>query len=124
MDVLEKWKKLALEDMAQAVYLRDGEFYRGACYNAQQAAGEAIKYALLKKGWDLERTHNIRRLVSLSQDYHISLSMEEEALNFIDSIYIGRYPAEEGLLPEGFPDKADCERTIKIAQDIFRQLAF
>ncbi len=35
-------------------------------------------------------------------------------MTFIDSIYKGRYPGEEGLLPYGNPTKQDAKRAISI----------
>ncbi len=119
---IKEWSGLALEDLGQAKYLLDGNFFRGACFAAQQAAEKAIKANLLKKGWDLEKIHNIRRLFSISEDYSAKIACDDDDVDFMDSIYRGRYPAEEGLLPLKAPTRKDALRTIKIAEKIIGQL--
>ena len=119
---LDEWVGLALDDLAQARYLYAGCFYRGTCYNAHQATEKGLKAELLRKGWDLERVHSIRRLLAIAEDFKISLSVEEADIDFLDSIYRGRYPAEEGLLPIGAPSKEDAFRALRIAAEILGQL--
>jgi hypothetical protein len=38
-----------------------------------------------------------------------------EEIQYIDSIYRGRYPGEAGLLPLGEPDSKDADKAIAIA---------
>ncbi len=119
---LKYWKRSSEEDLRQAEYLIEGGFYRGACYSAQQATEKIIKCLLLKKGWELEKTHRIRRLIAIGQDYGLQLKLRDEEIDFMDSIYIGRYPAEEGLLPMGSPTKTDAKRAVRIAHKVFSQI--
>lgn len=117
-----EWDKLALEDFAQAKYLLEGGYYRGACFNAQQSVEKAIKGELLRRGWELERIHIIRRLLNISKSYNLHFQYEGSDIDFMDSIYRGRYPAEEGLLPLTVPTQEDAERAIKIAENLLGQL--
>ena len=119
---IKEWSGLASEDLRQAKYLLDGNFFRGACFAAQQAVEKAIKANLLKRGWDLEKIHNIRRLFSISEDYNAKIACDDDDIDFMDSIYRGRYPAEEGLLPLKAPTRKDTLRAIKIADNIIGQL--
>jgi HEPN domain-containing protein len=48
-----------------AQYLYNGDFFRGACYNAQQAVEKTLKARLLTKGWQLEKIHNMKAGSSL-----------------------------------------------------------
>jgi len=121
-DSVKEWVQLANEDLRQAEYLFDGAFYRGACFAAQQAAEKAIKAALLQKGWELERPHNIRRLLSMAEEFGLNMAWDDEDVDFIDSIYRGRYPAEEGLLPLKHPSVNDARRTIAFARKVLTQL--
>ena len=121
-DSLRQWRELALEDFAQARYLFEGGYWRGVCFNAQQAMEKAIKAELLARGWELERIHNIRRLLTITKDYGISVKIEDEDIDFIDAIYRGRYPAEEGLLPLKTPSREDAERALRIAESLLSQL--
>jgi len=121
-NALSEWKKSAEEDLSQAEYLIEGGFYKGACFSAQQASEKILKWALLKHGWELEKTHNIRRLLSICENYNIKIDLNDEYIDFMDSIYLGRYPAEEGLLPMGAPTKRDARKALKIAKKIFEQV--
>jgi HEPN domain-containing protein/predicted nucleotidyltransferase len=121
-DALRNWVDLAFEDLRQAQYLHDGEFYRGACLAAQQAVEKALKAELLNRGWELEKIHHIRRLIHLAKEMGVQLRCEEDDVDFMDSIYRSRYPAEEGLLPLKAPGFEESRRAIGIAQHILAQV--
>ncbi len=113
---LKEWIKQAEEELAIGKYLLKGGFYRGACFHSQQAVEKIIKAALLEKGWELERIHSIQRLSVIAEEYHISTGLKDEDMVFLDSIYRGRYPAEEGLLPLGEPAEEEAKRAVLIAE--------
>ncbi|RJR52282.1 MAG: HEPN domain-containing protein [Desulfobacteraceae bacterium] len=121
-DALTEWIRLAEEDLREAAYLSKGGFYRGACFAAQQSLEKALKAELLKRGWELERIHSIRRLAAILEGYGLRLQCDEEEIDFLDSIYRGRYPAEEGLLPLKSPGSRDAARAIAAAEKIVSQL--
>jgi HEPN domain-containing protein len=123
-DSFRDWETLALEDIKQAEYLFAGSFYRGACFSAQQAIEKAIKGQLLKRGWDLEKIHQLRRLLTIGKTFDLNLEYEGSEVDFIDSIYRGRYPADEGLLPLKNPSKEDAGLAIEIARKFLRQLGY
>ncbi|MDR4508721.1 MAG: HEPN domain-containing protein [Candidatus Brocadiaceae bacterium] len=120
---LKDWHGSVLEDFRQAKYLSEGGFYKGACFSCQQAIEKIITWALLKKGWELEKIHNIRRLIAIAENFGIMIKLDDEEIDYIDSVYKGRYPGEEGLLPLGSPTQKDAKRALKIAKkklDIFK----
>ena len=121
-NITTEWIKQAQEDLNAAIYLSEGKYFRSACFHSQQSMEKSIKAFLLKEGWDLERIHNIRRLVSIGKGYYLPVDVSEEEITFMDSIYRGRYPAEAGLLPLGEPSEADAERGIHIAKRIFETI--
>ena len=51
---------------------------------------------VIKKGWELEKIHSIRRLIAIAENFEISVPLQDEGMDFIDSIYKGRYSGEEG----------------------------
>jgi HEPN domain-containing protein/predicted nucleotidyltransferase len=122
-DSSREWVHLASEDLRQAQYLLEGAFFRGACFAAQQALEKGLKAELLQKGWELERIHSIRRLLSISEDYGIEIECEDRDVDFMDSIYRGRYPAEEGLLPLKHPTADDARRAVSIARSALMQMS-
>ena len=121
-DAVQEWIRHAGEELDTAEYLLKGNFFKGACFHSQQSVEKSVKARLLRKGWTLEKTHNIRRLIAIAKEYKIRLTLSDEELIFIDSIYIGRYPADAGLLPLGEPTESDAEKAIGIAKRLFKNL--
>ena len=119
---VQEWIRQSEDELNMAKYLLQGGFFKGACYHAQQSIEKAIKVRLLKKGWELEKTHSIERLVAICRDYKIRLNLSDEEIIFIDSIYRGRYPAEAGLLPLGEPKERDAKEAVDIAERIFKSV--
>lgn len=121
-DFVKDWMCQAKEELQTAKYLMEGGFHRAACYHAQQALEKALKAALLQKGWELEKTHSIGRLAALASDYNLKIEISDEETVFVDSIYRGRYPAEEGLLPLGEPDSNDARNAVGISSRTVEKL--
>lgn len=119
---LKQWFKQAREELKMAEYLLKGGYFRGACYHSQQAIEKAIKGALISRGWELEKIHRIKRLTVIAEEYGIPIKLNEDDITFLDSIYRGRYPAEEGLLPLREPTKKDAERAVKLAGEVYEML--
>jgi len=119
-NALVEWKKQADEELSTAEYLLKGGFSKSACYHAQQAAEKYIKAELLGKGWQLEKIHNIRRLLAIAEEYKIKRKLEDMEIDFLDEIYRGRYPAEAGLLPLGEPGESDARKAITIVKKLMR----
>ncbi|MBI4686797.1 MAG: HEPN domain-containing protein [Nitrospirae bacterium] len=119
-DAVKEWMKQAKDEFNMAKYLFDGGFYKGVCFHSQQAIEKTLKAMLLDKGWELEKIHSIKRLISLSEEFKIKINISEEDMVFIDGIYRGRYPAEAGLLPLGEPTDADAKRALNIAEKILQ----
>jgi HEPN domain-containing protein len=120
---VKQWLRHSEEELAMARYLLQGGYYRGACYHGQQAIEKALQGALIQQGWDLERIHSIERLVVIGKDYGVFPRMTEPDAVFVDSIYRGRYPAEEGLLPTGEPSASEAERIVNLAAQVYQQLS-
>jgi HEPN domain-containing protein len=118
-DAVKEWLKQAKDELDMALYLFKGGYFKGSCYHAQQAVEKSIKAGLLARGWELERIHSIERLLSVADDFGMSLRVSEDDATFIDSIYRGRYPAEAGLLPLGEPSESDAKRAISIADNAY-----
>jgi HEPN domain-containing protein len=77
---------------------------------------------LIRKGWKLEKIHHLRRLFGLCEEYGVRIHWRDEDVDLMDSLYRGRYPAEEGLLPLKHPDQNEASRAISIAVDLLEQL--
>lgn len=121
-DAIRQWFDHAREDLAMAELLFETGHDRGACYHAQQAIEKALKGALLQAGWELERSHSLRKLAATAKRYGIIDILSEEDTDFIDSVYRGRYPAEEGLLPTGDPTHEETRRIVRAASEALARL--
>lgn len=121
-NAVQEWLRQANEELKTSLYLVEGGFFKGVRYHAQQAIEKAIKANLLSKGWDLEKTHNVNRLIALCKEYNVHVSLTDDEVVFIDSIYKGRCPADIGLLPLGEPDKEDAIRATEIAMRIVEEM--
>jgi len=119
-NAVQEGLRQADEELKTSLYLLEGRFFKGACYHAQQAIEKSIKANL--RGWDLEKTHNVNRLLALCNAYNIHVPLTDDEIVFIDIIYKGRYPADIGLLPLGEPDKKDAIRAIQIALRIVEEM--
>lgn len=104
------------DELETASLLCEHHKYRGACYHSQQCVEKALKALLLGKGTRPARTHDLLDLRAhvLGLGYAIRLSVDEAA--FLNSVYRGRYPTDEGLLPSGEPREDDARRALGAAR--------
>ena len=86
------WLQDARDELRSADYLAQGGFWKAACYHAQQAVEKTFKARLLGKGWELEKVHSVRRLAAIAAEYRVPVPLDDTAIEYIDSIYRGRYP--------------------------------
>lgn len=120
------WLAEAREELDVARILLDHQKYRGACLHSQQGTEKALKALLFEKGRQPARTHDVIELLNQvrSQGYEVNLSLDDAA--FLTSVYRGRYPTEEGLLPHGEPTAEDARRAhdagVRTLQSIDRVL--
>lgn len=119
-NAIGEWVKQSKDELNMASYLLKGGYFKGACYYAQQSIEKSMKSRLFRKGWDLEKTHSIERLIAIGRDYKIKFNLSSEEVVFMDSIYRGRYPLEAGLLPLGEPSEEEAKRAVGMAKRIFK----
>lgn len=81
-----------------------------------------LKAFIIEKGKKPERVHDIVELHNevTCMGFDSGLSMDEAV--FLNSIYKGRYPTEQGLLPHGEPTHADAEKAISAARIFMERL--
>lgn len=120
---IEEWTKQSKDELDTAKYLLNGGYFKGACYHAQQSAEKAIKSILLENGWKLEKTHDIDYLIKIGKKFKIKLTLPDEEIEFMNSIYTGRYPSEAGLLPFGEPSKKDAAKAVSIANNVYKNIS-
>lgn len=111
----EIWIREAEEEFSSAVILLEHGRYKGACYHSQQCAEKGLKAIILEKGERPQKVHDIVELLKEAQRLGWTVNLSIDDAVFLNSIYKGRYPAEEGLLPHGEPQKADAEKATNAA---------
>lgn len=119
-DAVRDWLKQAEEELDTAAYLLQGKYFKGACFHSQQSIEKAVKAMLLNKGWELEKTHSLERLIAIGEQHNVQIDFSDEDVVYIDNIYRSRYPAEAGLLPLGAPSETDAQRAVGLATRILK----
>lgn len=122
--VTESWLKDAQDELKSASVLLEHGMYRAACYHSQQSVEKGLKALILEKGESLERTHDIPGLLNKADSLGWNLSLPMDDAVFLNSIYKGRYPTEEGLLPYGEPLKEDAEKAVSSAERLMEEITF
>jgi len=116
------WIKDAEEELESANVLYEHARYKNACYHSQQSVEKGLKAILLEKGQRPERTHDIVELHNAVTGAGSDSGLSMEDAVYLSSIYKGRYPTEEGLLPHGEPSRADTERAVQSAKRFIERL--
>jgi HEPN domain-containing protein/predicted nucleotidyltransferase len=116
------WIRDAEEELESAKVLYEHGRYKSACYHSQQSVEKGLKAILLEKGRRPERTHDIVELHNAVRETGSDSGLTMEDAVYLSSIYKGRYPTEEGLLPNGEPLRADTERAVLSAKRFIERL--
>jgi len=111
----EDWIGDATDELATAQILLDHDKYKAACYHSQQGVEKGLKALIMEKGRKPGKVHDIVELLSHAKQLGWQITMSMDDAVFLNSIYKGRYPAEEGLLPHGDPSIEDAARAVKTA---------
>ena len=57
---------------------------------------------------------------AVADGWAVGLDMDDAV--FLNSVYRGRYPTEEGLLPHGEPGEEDAGRAVRVAEAVMRRV--
>lgn len=120
--VTGSWLKDAQDDLESASILFEHGKYRGTCYHSQQCVEKGLKSLILEKGERPERIHDVVELLNETTKLGWNLSFPMDYAIFLNSIYKGRYPTEEGLLPYGEPAKEDAEKALLGARRLMEEI--
>jgi HEPN domain-containing protein/predicted nucleotidyltransferase len=110
------WIAEAQEEVEMASILLTHGKYRGACLHSQQGVEKGLKALMLERGRRPARTHDLVELLNAvtADGWVVSLSLDDAVL--LNSVYRGRYPTEEGLLPHGEPTVEDAQHALDAAR--------
>jgi len=92
-DEILTWLSYADENLDVAGLALDHGYLNACLQNAQQAVGKYLKALIVEREAEFRRTHSIRELVGLLAAHHIPLSISEDEMDLMDSIYVpSKYP--------------------------------
>lgn len=110
------WLKDTGEELETAVILQEHQKHRGACFHSQQCLEKGLKALILERGKRPERTHDILELLNKVKELEWRLEFPVDDAIFLNSVYRGRYPTDEGLLPQGEPSAEDAQKAVAISK--------
>jgi uncharacterized protein len=116
------WIDEADEELAMARILLEHGKYRGACLHGQQAVEKGLKALVIERGGRPEHTHDILSLRTQCERIGFPIEIDLDDAVFLNSVYKGRYPSEEGLLPHGEPLPEDATRATVAAETVLRHV--
>jgi HEPN domain-containing protein len=112
------WLDYAAENYKSAEVLFKNGLFNACLQNIQQSAEKYLKSLLIERGTGLIKSHSIRQLLHALIEHQITISMSEDEIDLLDSIYLpSKYPLIS-VLPEFLPDKKLCETCMTIASSI------
>lgn len=120
--VTGSWIKDVEEELDSAVILYEHGKYRGACYHSQQCVEKGLKTLILERGEKPKRIHDIIELHNIVKEMGWKIDITIDDAVYLNSIYKGRYPTEEGLLPHGEPSIEDAEKAIAVSRVVVERL--
>ncbi len=118
----EDWLKDAGEELSSAELLLEHKKYKTACYHNQQCVEKGLKAAILEKGAKPPKTRDIMDLLNEAKKLGLPIELPLDDAVFLNSVYKGRYPAEEGLLPHGSPDRNEAKRAVEAGRAFMKSV--
>ena len=120
----EAWLKQAHNDLALARLAKDNGFMAQACYHAFQAAGKALKGALLELGIEPHHTYVLNDLVQRLGNEGLNVaSLNALPLRSLSRMAIpSRHPVDI-TPPADLFDLADAEQAIKTSEAVLDVVA-
>ena len=114
--------KDAEDELSSALILFEHEKFKGVYYHSQQCVEKALKALIIEKGSKPEKIHDIVELLNKVEQIGWKVTLPVDDAVFLNSIYKGRYPTEEGLLPHGEPIQSDAERAVTAAESFMKSV--
>ncbi len=117
-NLTQSWMQEAQEHLESGRLLLENGLPRPACYHCQQCVEKVLKGLLIEKGRKPARTHDILDLLREvhQEGWEPPISIDQAVL--LNSIFKGRYPSEEGLLPRGEPSVEDARNVLTAANSL------
>ncbi len=121
-DGTKSWMAFADRDLEAAKCLLENEYVANVVlFHCQQCIEKCLKAILEEYEIQVPKIHSVVRLFGIiNENIELKFNIDVDALNLVDDIYIDtRYPIGLGLLPSGFPSKAEATKVLEIAKNIY-----
>jgi HEPN domain-containing protein len=113
------WLAKAQKDLRRVEILLAADDTEGAGFNVQQAVEKIIKAFLLSKGWRLERTHDLVKLLNTVVHYAPKFDKYRALCEQVTEYYFEeRYPIFYALSPT----KAEIQYALDKAKDLLAEV--
>jgi HEPN domain-containing protein len=117
------WLAKAKQDLRRVRILLNADDTEGAAFNLQQAIEKSLKAYLLSKGWRLERTHDLVKLLNLVTNYNPELEEYRELCEQATEYYFGeRYPIFYATAPTRGEIKQGLSLVVKLLDEVAAEL--
>ena len=118
------WFEYANENLLSAEILLKSHLYNPSLQNSQQAIEKFLKACFVENNIKLQKMHTIAFLAEELKKNHIDLSITEDDIDLIDSIYLtSKYPFGS-VLPDFEPDKTICQKCLDVANAVKEDIIF
>jgi HEPN domain-containing protein/predicted nucleotidyltransferase len=112
------WLEWANQDLAAVRALLDTNNITNAAYHLQQVIEKILKAFLLKQGWALERTHDLKKLLDEAIKHKPELETFRPLCKRADEFLVVRYPVTLAQPPT----KDELEQLLPQAQALFQRV--
>ncbi len=117
-DETHTWLSYADENLDVAELSLAHGHLNACLQNAQQAVEKYLKAMIVEYNLEFRRTHSIRELLGLLAARGVVLSVSEDEMDLMDSIYVpSKYPVYSAL-PQALPDPAICGDALSVAHKV------
>ena len=112
------WLNYADDNLLSAQILLESHLYNPSLQNAQQAIEKFLKALFIENGIKLQKTHSIAVLAEVVRVNGFELSINDDEIDLIDSIYLtSKYPFGS-VLADFEPDIQICRQCLEIAKNL------
>ncbi len=116
------WLKYSEENLEAAKILLSSHLYNPALYNLQQSVEKSLKSLLIEYAIGLKKTHSISELKNELENMNISIELNDDECDLLDSIYLpSKYPVGSAL-PDYYPDEEITKNCLTIALKVFKEI--
>lgn len=90
--------------------------------HSQQCVEKGLRALILERGERIPSRHDLIQLLNTAtaEGWHLTLEVDDAV--FLNQVYRGRYPTEEGLLPHGEPNQAEAQRAVRVAEQFLAEV--